>query len=194
MVMSWIWSGMVLVSLLCGAWQGRGSALSAAVVKGAQCGVELAISMAGAICLWSGAGVVMEKAGFTDILANILKPVLHCIFPGTRQDKALARDLSANISANILGMGNAATPMGISAARRMKRPDTPELATDELCRLIVLNTASIQLIPGNVAAVRSMLGCASPFDILPAVWLTSITSAALGLGMAWILGKVWRHE
>lgn len=194
MVMSWIWSGMVLASLLCSMWLGRGGELSAAVVKGAQAGVELGISMAGAICLWCGAGRVMEKAGFLDALARLLKPLLHVLFPGSRRDAALARDLSANISANFLGMGNAATPMGISAARRMKRPDAPELATDELCRLIVLNTASIQLIPGNVAAVRSSLGCATPFDILPAVWLTSAASAGLGIGMAWVLGKVWAHD
>jgi spore maturation protein A len=84
--------------------------------------------------------------------------------------------------------------MGVSAARRLKRPEEPELATDGLCRLIVLNTASIQLIPSNVAAVRSSLGCTSPFDILPAVWLTSLASAGLGLTCAWLLGKVWPHD
>ena len=112
------------------------------------------------------------------------------MFPGTKADAALARDLSANICANFLGLGNAATPMGISAARRMNRDGT---ATDELCRLIVLNTASIQLIPANVAAVRSSLGCAAPFDILPAVWITSLCSAGLGVTAAWFLGKVWRE-
>ena len=80
--------------------------------------------------------------------------------------------------------------MGISAARRMKRDDT---ASDELCRLIVLNTASIQLIPANVAAIRSSLGCATPFDILPAVWITSLCSATLGISTAWVLSKVWKH-
>jgi spore maturation protein A len=84
--------------------------------------------------------------------------------------------------------------MGISAAGRLKRQETPDLATDELCRLIVLNTASIQLIPANVAAVRSSLGCANPFDILPSVWLSSIASAGLGITAAWLLGKVWRHD
>ena len=102
----------------------------------------------------------------------------------------LAQKLSANICANFLGLGNAATPMGIQAARRLKRDDT---ATDELCRLIVLNTASIQLLPTNVAAVRSALGCQSPFDILPAVWVTSFLSAGLGVTAAWLLGKVWKR-
>ena len=115
--------------------------------------------------------------------------MLRRLFPSSKEDKALARDLSANICANFLGLGNAATPMGICAAKRMKRGDT---ATDELCRLIVLNTASIQLIPANVAAVRASLGCGTPFDILPAVWITSLLSAGLGVTAAWLLGKVWR--
>ena len=194
MVMSRIWCAMVLFSLISALIQDRGSALSGAVLQGAQAGVTLAISMAGAICLWTGVGALMEGIGFTDGLARLLRPVLSRLFPNSRSDPALARDLSANISANLLGLGNAATPMGISAAKRMRRPDAPELATNELCRLIVLNTASIQLIPANVAAVRASLGCGTPFDILPAVWLSSLASAALGLTAAYFLGKVWHHD
>ena len=119
-------------------------------------------------------------------------PVLGRIFPGTRTDPALARDLSGNICANFLGLGNAATPLGISAVKRMVRE--PGRATDEMCRLIVLNTASIQLIPANVAAVRASLGAASPFDILPAVWIASLCSAGLGVTAAWLMGKVWGHD
>jgi spore maturation protein A len=84
--------------------------------------------------------------------------------------------------------------MGIKAAKRLTDPSRPALATDELCRLIVLNTASIQLIPANVAAVRVSLGCETPFDILPAVWITSLCSAGLGVAAAFFLGKLWQHE
>ena len=191
MVMSWIWTGILAVSVLCSVLtgSGSGSALAAAALRGAQAGVELAVSMAGAVCLWSGVGRLMEAAGLTDGLSRLLRPLLHRLFPSTKKDPALSRELSANICANFLGLGNAATPMGIRAAKRMKQGDT---ATDALCRLIVLNTASIQLIPANVAAVRSGLGCATPFDILPAVWITSLLSAGLGVTAAWLLGKVWR--
>ncbi len=190
MVMSWIWTGMILVSILFSLISGSGSALAAATLQGAQAGVNLAVSMAGAICLWTGVGRLMEAAGITDGLSRLLSPLLHRLFPSAKENDALARDLSANICANFLGLGNAATPMGIRAARRMKQGDT---ATDELCRLIVLNTASIQLIPANVAAVRSALGCAAPFDILPAVWITSMLSAGLGVAAAWLLGRMWRR-
>lgn len=191
MVMSWIFTALVLVSLVFAWLTGQGEALSGAVMQGAQSGVELSIAMAGAICLWSGVGNLMAQVGLTDRLARCLQPVLHRLFPGTRRDPLLAGDLSANICANFLGLGNAATPMGISAAKRMAQGST---ASDELCRLIVLNTASIQLIPANVAALRTSLGCATPFDILPAVWITSLCSAGLGVAAAWVLGKLWPND
>jgi spore maturation protein A len=190
MVMSWIWCCLVGISLLCSVVSGNGSVLASSVLQGAQAGVTLAVSMAGAICLWSGVGHLMGHIGITGMLSKLLQPLLHRVFPSTRKDQILAGELSANICANFLGLGNAATPMGIRAAKRLKQGDT---ATDELCRLIVLNTASIQLIPANVAAVRSSLGCATPFDILPAVWITSVLSAGLGVTAAWVLGKVWKR-
>ena len=191
MVMSWVWTGMVALSILAAAISGNMAALSAAVPKGAQAGVTLALSMAGSICLWTGVGKLMEAAGMTGKLSRLLRPLLGRIFPSIKQDPILENHLSANVCANFLGLGNAATPMGIQAAQRMAR-GRGGIASDELCRLIVLNTASIQLIPANVAAVRSGLGCSTPFDILPAVWVTSLCSAGLGVAMAWVLGRLWR--
>ncbi len=192
MVMSWIFTGIVLVSVIFAALLGNGSALSAAVTQGAQAGITLAISLAGSICLWTGVGKLMEAAGLTAKLSQLLRPLLHRIVPSTRTNAPLAGALSGNICANFLGLGNAATPMGIQAVRLMQNPDRPGVASHEMCRLIVLNTASIQLIPANVAAVRASLGCATPFDILPAVWVTSLCSAAMGLAAAFLLGRVWK--
>lgn len=192
MVMSWIFTGILTISLVGALMLGNGPELAAAVPQGAQAGVSLAVSMAGSICLWTGAGKLMEAAGFTGFLSRLLRPVLHRVFPSTQQDKVLANSLSANICANFLGLGNAATPMGIQAAQRLAAKRKDGTAGDELCRLIVLNTASIQLIPATVAAVRTSLGCAAPFDILPAVWVTSLCSAGLGLTAAWLLGRLWR--
>jgi spore maturation protein A len=192
MVMSWIFTGLVAISVVFALLLGNGSALAAAVPLGAQAGITLAISMAGSLCLWTGVGKLMEKAGFTAFLSKLLRPVLVRVFPSAKKDAPLAGALSANICANFLGLGNAATPMGIQAARRFAAKGSQGVASDELCRLIVLNTASIQLIPSTVAAVRASLGCATPFDILPAVWLTSICSAGAGLLAARFLGRLWR--
>ncbi len=192
MVMGWIFTGLLLISLIFSVWSGNGSALSAAVAQGAQSAVTLAVSIAGSICLWSGVAAAMEKAGITQMLAKLLAPLLHRLFPDSRENKRLAQDLSANVCANILGLGNAATPMGIRATQHMLDPRDPRRATDQMCRLIVLNTASIQLIPANVAALRASLGSATPFDLLPAVWVTSIASASAGLWAAGLLGRLWK--
>ena len=189
MVMSYFWLSALSLSIFCSLLTDSGPALSASVLQGAQSGISLAISLAGSLCLWSGAGRLMEAAGITQMLSRLLRPVLRRVFPSTLRDPVLARELGGNICANLLGLGNAATPMGIRAAMRMKQDDQ---ATPELCRLIVLNTASIQLIPGTVAAVRSSLGCQTPFDILLPVWITSFCSAGLGLTAAWILGRLRR--
>ncbi len=186
MVMSWFWVLTLGVSVFASVLTGRGAALAASVPEGAQAGVTLAVSLAGSLCLWSGAGKLLEAGGVTDSLSRLLKPLLCRLFPSAGTDPQLRRCLSGNICANLLGLGNAATPLGIQAAKRLKKGS---LATDELCRLIVLNTASIQLIPANVAAVRSALGCRHPFDILVPVWITSMCSAGLGVLAAWILGK-----
>ena len=193
MVMGYIWFFILLISVVFALLTGNGSALAAAIPQGAQAGITLAFSLAGSICLWSGVGALMERIGATTALAKLLSPALNRLFPSAKTDPILAGDLSANICANFLGLGNAATPMGIRAAKRLVDPARPDLATDQLCRLIVLNTASIQLIPANVAAVRSNLGSAAPFDILPAVWITSICSVAMGLTAAWCFGKLWKN-
>lgn len=167
-----------------------GPALAGSVLEGAGAGVRLALSLAGPVCLWSGVGRVMDCIGLSDLLARMLRPFLFRVFPTAAKDPELARDLSGNFCANLLGLGNAATPRGIRAAERLNCGQT---ASDELCRLIVLNTASIQLIPTSVAAIRSSLGAAHPFDILGAVWITSALSAGSGLFCALILGKLWKH-
>ena len=191
MVMSYVWALLVGVSVVCAAVTGQMGALSGAVMQGAQSGITLAVSIAGSLCLWAGIGRAMERLGIAAALARMLRPLLHRLFPSTGQDAELAGALSANICANLLGLGNAATPPGIEAARRLA-VRSPGAASDELCRLIVLNTASIQLIPANVAAVRSSLGCAAPFDILPVVWIASALSAGLGVAAAWALGRIWK--
>ncbi len=192
MVMSWIFTGLVLISVVFALLLGNGGALSAAVTQGAQAGITLAVSLGGSLCLWTGVGRVMEKIGLTAALSRFLRPLLHALFPSAKSDVALAGAISGNVCANFLGLGNAATPMGIRAVRLMKNGTYNDTASHEMCRLIVLNTASIQLIPANVAAIRASLGCATPFDILPAVWVTSLCSASVGLLAAALFGKLWR--
>ncbi len=192
MVMTYLFTGMLLISVVGSFILGTGSALSSGVTSGAQTGITLSISIAGTICLWSGVGALMEKTGISSVLSRFLRPILSRLFPSVKKDPKLSHYLSANVCANLLGLGNAATPMGVQAAKCLAKGQNG-VASKELCRLVVLNTASIQLIPTNVAALRSSLGASSPFDILPCVWITSFLSAGIGLLAAWLMEKVWPH-
>ncbi len=185
MVLAYLWTSMVAFSLVCGASRN----LAAAAMDGAQAGITTAISMAGGLCLWTGFARLMEKSGASAVLARVLRPILKRIFPKAAEDCSAFGALCGNVTANLLGLGNAATPLGIEAAKGMKQGET---ATDELCRLVVLNTASIQLLPTTVAAVRAALGASAPFDILPAVWVTSLLSAGAGLTAAFLFGRMRR--
>ena len=192
MAMPYFLTGLFSLSLLFGCATGQLSAVSAAALTGAQSAVELCLSMAGAICLWSGVMTLMDRCGLSEKLAALLRLLLRRILPNASRDSETLAALSANVSANLLGLGNAATPLGIRAATRMAQ-GCNGVASDELCRLVVLNTASIQLLPTTVAAVRSAHGCAAPFDILPAVWLSSVLSVSAGLLAARGLQAVWRR-
>lgn len=191
MAMTVIWAGMAGLSLLSALFLGRTAELASAALDGAASGVELCIKMAGVLCLWMGVMEVMRRAGLAEQLAKLLRPILKRLFPDFAGDRGVMDTIAANVSANLLGLGNAATPLGLEAAKRMSRR-TPGVAGDSLCMLVVCNTASIQLIPTTVAAVRMAAGCETPFDILPAVWLTSALSVLTGILAAKVCARLWR--
>lgn len=192
MAMAWIWTGMVAAAVLYGAATGTIGAVGSAAMEGAAAAVDLCLSMAGVMCLWSGVMEIMKASGMMEGLSRVFRPLLNRLLPRASKDPDTLAALSGNMSANLLGLGNAATPLGIQAARRMAK-GCRGLASDELCTLVVLNTASIQLLPTTVAGVRAALGSANAFDILPAVWLASVLSVAAGLLSAKILGRVWKR-
>lgn len=181
-----------LVSIVSGAITGQISAVNSAMLRGASDAVTLGISLTGPICLWSSLQNVMGIAGISDRIAAALTPMLRFLYPDSVRDPEARSAISQNLSANLLGLGNAATPMGIRAVTRMRERSGSDRATDEMCRLIVMNTASIQLIPTTVAAARGSLGALQPYAILPAVWLSSIASVSVGLLAAWAMERIGR--
>ncbi|NCB51957.1 MAG: spore maturation protein A [Clostridia bacterium] len=192
MAMTVIWTGMVILSVLCSLATGQGGQTAAAALEGAAAAVELCLSMAGAMCLWMGVMEIMRRAGLSQKLSRLMAPALGALYSEFARDREVMDTISANVSANLLGLGNAATPLGLEAARRMSRR-SPGVASDALCMLVVCNTASIQLIPTTVASVRLAHGCETPFDILPAVWLASAVSLSAGICMAKFFSRVWRR-
>ncbi len=187
MIMSYLFTGMFLVSVLCAFLTGNTQAVSTASLEGATTALNLALAMAGVICLWTGVMEVMNQCGLSQALATLLKPLLKRLFPDVAEEGKVLGDISANVSANLLGLGNAATPLGIQAAKGLATHAKNGVATPSLCLFIVCNTASIQLIPTTVASLRSATGSAAPLEILPAVWLTSLCSISVGIAVCKIL-------
>lgn len=190
MGMAQIWTAMITISVLCGIWLGRGAEVARAAAEGAQGGLELVISIGGMLCLWSGVMEILRRAGVMEKMAELMKPLLGRLFPKAARDRETRGCIAANFSANLLGLGNAATPLGLKAIAGMEQKEGR--AGDDMCTLVVCNAASLQLIPTTVAAVRMAQGCDTPFDILPAVWLTSATALFAGLLFCRIFRRVWR--
>lgn len=189
-MLSYIWVGMAVISLVFGVLSGTSGKVAAALFDGPRAAVDLTISICGIMMLWSGILEVMRRSSLSERLAGLLRPLIARLFPACRGDRETVSSIAENMTANLLGLGNAATPAGLRAVRGMVRLSGRD-AGDDMCRLVVLNTASVQLIPATVAAVRSAAGAASPFDILPAVWITSAVSVAAGLCAAEILRRLW---
>ena len=182
MAMSWIWTVMVGAAVLCSLATGNGPAVARGALDGAAAGVELCLSMMGVLCLWMGVMEVMERSGIARGLSRLLRPALRRLYPDFAGDKGVMDAVSANFSANLLGL----------EAARLMAEHTPGTASDGLCMLVVCNTASLQLIPTTVASLRAAAGSADPFDILPAVWLASVVSVTVGITAAKLLARVWR--
>ncbi len=189
-MLNYIWAALMLLSILCAALTGRMEALSGAILSGAADAVTLAVSMAGMLCLWTGLLHIAEEGGVTAALSRALSPVTRRLFPGLPPQSPALRAVCSNLTANVLGLGNAATPLGIAAMRELQKVSaTPYEADRRMVFFVVLNTASVQLLPTMTGALRAQWGSRSPFDIVPAVWLASAGSLAVGLFTAWLLER-----
>ena len=192
MALNLVWTGMIIVSIVYGLLSGSIEAVGSAAVQGAAEAVKLCIGICGVTSLWTGVMELLSRAGVTAQLKNAFLPILKRLFPRSKNNAAAMEAVSANVAANLLGLGNAATPLGIQAATEMARLSRDGVATDDLCMLVVINSASIQLIPATVAAVRAAAGVENPFDILPAVWLASAVSVLAGILSAKVMARIWR--
>ena len=189
-MLTFIFAGLILVSIAVSVFTGTSGQLTEAVLTEPVNAVELCIYLCGGMCFWGGLMRIAERSGLTDVLAKGFSFVLGGLFRDIDKNGRAFHAICMNITANLLGLGNAATPFGLQAARGMAE-HSGGVANDSLCLLVVCNTASIQLLPTTVAALRAGAGCASPFDILPAVWFTSAAALTAGLAAAALLRRVW---
>ena len=187
--MNYIWTGLILLSVVFSVFTGNISLVATAAVDGAASAVDTAVSVLGVMCMWTGLMEVASRSGLTDSFARLLAPVIRFLFRDLKGGKA-KKAISMNIAANMLGVGNAATPLGLEAMAELEKENlTKGVASDNMCMFTVLNTASIQLVPATLLALRAAHGSENPFVIIPAVWITSALSVTSGVMVEKILQK-----
>ena len=190
--MSVLWTLLVVASVATAAVNGRMPQLTAAIASSAQAAVTLALGLVGVMALWLGLMRVAEQAGLVALLARALRPVLRRLFRGVPEDHPALGAVVMNVSANLLGLGNAATPFGVEAMRRLEELNPhPGTATDAQALLCVLNTASLQLVPATVIALRAAAGARDPADVVGPVLLASACGVAAAVAAAKLLARAF---
>lgn len=191
-MMNYIWGGMIIISLIVSVFTGRVEQTAAAAVSGAGDAVNLTVSLMGIMCLWTGISKIGEDGGLLRLISKVLNPVLRVIFPKLDPDSKGFRRIVMNVVANLLGMGNAATPLGINAVTELWNENGKKsTATNEMCMFVVLNTASLQLIPSTLISLRQSYGSANPGDVILPIWICEICALTAGIFMAKFLSRVW---
>ncbi len=189
-MLNYIWGGMILISLIVSLFTGKIEETAAAAVGGATGAVELCIALLGIMCLWTGLSKIGEKAGLINIFAKILKAPVDFLFPKLKDNQSAKGSIIMNMVANLFGMGNAATPLGLKAMNDLnvinKKRST---ASDEMCMFVVLNTASIQLIPTTLISLRQTYGSSAPGEIIVPIWISSVCALAVGITVAKVLER-----
>ncbi len=187
---SYIWGFMIIISVVIGIITGNTEGISSGLMTGAEKAGKLLITLFGVMVFWSGIMKVAEKSGVTSFLAKILSPLLKRLFPDVDEGSEAFRSICMNISANLIGVGNAATPFGLKAMSELQKKNLrKERATDSMVIFVVMNTASLQLIPATIGYLRQSYGSKEPFVIVPSVILCSIIALTVAIFLALILNK-----
>ncbi|MBQ3463005.1 MAG: spore maturation protein [Clostridia bacterium] len=187
--MNYIWCGLIIISLITAAVNGNMEVTINAAFDGAKAAVDTILALAGVMCFWTGIMKIAEKSGLSDKIEKLLRPLITFLFPNSSNEAK--KFISMNMSANLLGMGNAATPMGIKAMQTLdKENPRPEYASDDMCMLVVLNTTSLQLIPTTIIALRTAANSANPFSVILPIWISSLTAVVAAVTAA----KLWQRR
>lgn len=172
---------MIFISFLAAVLTGNMDATVKALLDSGTAAVSFVISIGGIMAMWSGIMAIAEKSGLTDIFSRLLSPLIRFLFRSIRRGSAAEKAVCMNITANFLGLANAATPLGIKAMKELDAMNNSSAASDDMCMLAVLNSASVQLIPSALIAIRAACGAADPGEIILPIWIASALTAASGI-------------
>ena len=190
-MMNYVFPILLIVSFISAIMTGRVAELSQSVITGAEDAVSLLLRLVSMLCLWGGVMEIGEQAGLTAMFSRLMYPAVSLIFPKLRKEKYVLEAISMNITANILGLGNAATPLGLEAMRRLQSVNNnTAFASDEMVVFVVMNTAAMHIIPTTVATLRGQYGSSDPMEIMPAAFLTSFCALATAVAVAKIGNKM----
>lgn len=185
-----LWPVFIIASYIYAIFTGNVSKINNSIFESCESAVKLTITFLGTMCLWSGIMQIAKQTTLIDKLTNFLTPVMKIIFPDIKKDNPVYKEISMNMVANILGLGNAATPLGLKAMKTLQKDNTKkDTLTNNMAMFIIINTASIQIIPTTVIAIRSSLGSVNPTKIIIPVWIATIIAAIAGITTAKILMK-----
>lgn len=177
-----IWSIFIIISFVYAIFSGSVEQLNNSIFESTASAVELSITFLGTICLWNGIMQIAQKTSLIQKLTKIFRPVINFLFPEMKHNEKAKQEISMNVIANILGLGNAATPLGLKAMKTMQKENTKkDTLSNSMAMFIVLNTASLQIIPTTVIAIRASLGSENPSEIIFAVWGATITAVVVGV-------------
>lgn len=192
-MLDYVWFIMLLVSLIYSIIAGSVDTLSASLISGTDSSIQLIITISGMLCFWSGILEVANKSNINHYIGKLMTPILKLLLRNVPKSSKASELISLNISANLLGLGNAATPLGLNAMEELsKLNDNPLKASDDMILFVVMNTASIQLIPTTLITYRTAYGSASPFEIMPCIWISSAAALLVGILFAKTLSKSCR--
>ena len=183
--MNYVFPILLILSFISAIATGRVAELSQSVISGAEDAVQLLLRLVSMLCLWGGIMEIGDKAGLTTLFSKVMYPLVSRIFPKLRKEKYVLEAISMNITANVLGLGNAATPLGLEAMRRLQSVNrNTAYASDEMVVFVVMNTAAMHIIPTTVATMRGQYGSADPMEIMPAAFLTSFCALMTAIVIA----------
>lgn len=173
-----VWPIFIIISFSYAIFSGNLDALNSSIFQSTEDAIKLTLSLLGTICLWNGVMQIASKTTVIDILSKFLKPIIKFLFPDLKNNNKIQKEISMNMIANLLGLGNAATPLGLKAMKSMQRENKDkDKLSDSMMMFIVINTASIQIIPTTVIAIRNSLGSSNPTSIVFPVWIATICAA-----------------
>ncbi len=185
-----IWPVFIIISFLYAIFNGRVAEVNNSIFESTKSAMELAISLLGTVCLWNGIMQIASRTKIIKHLTKILNPIMKRIFPDIKREDKVHKEITMNIIANIMGLGNAATPLGLKAMKSMQKQNKEkDKLSNSMAMFIVLNTASIQLIPTTVIAIRSSFNSSNPSAIMIPVWISTILAASTAILSAKFLMK-----